>query len=159
MTRLIFRFKRTLVTPTFPASSFTDVSTVPTRRHLSRALTEPSLPPRRFHLLLETLFNAAFSSLDCPFNRGRHTLLRSSSFRPSRSTHALRSVRSSSRGGKRFAKEFRGFADVAQVRGMLRLPDDRVFGGVSRGGGCCLPSGEDHPFLLNFLSRNVQLRT
>lgn len=65
MTRLIFRFKRTLVTPTFPASSFTDVSTVPTRRHLSRELTEPS-PPRRFHLLLETLFNAAFSSLDYP---------------------------------------------------------------------------------------------
>lgn len=73
MTRLIFRFKRTLVTPTFPASSFTDVSTVPTRRHLSRALTEPSLPPRRFHLLLETLFNAAFSSLDCPFNRDDDT--------------------------------------------------------------------------------------
>lgn len=57
MTRLIFRFKRTLVTPTFPASSFTDVSTVPTRRHLSRELTEPS--PRD----VSTFFSRPFSTL------------------------------------------------------------------------------------------------
>lgn len=93
MTRLIFRFKRTLVTPTFPASSFTDVSTVPTRRHLSRELTEPS-PPATFPPSSRDPFQRCIFVARLPLNRGRHTL---------RFTHALRSVpfRSvSSRGSK-----------------------------------------------------------
>lgn len=61
MTRLIFWLKRTLVTPTFSGPSFTNVSTVPTRRHSWCALTASSA--QRFHLLLETLFNDAFSTL------------------------------------------------------------------------------------------------
>lgn len=142
MTRLIFRFKRTLVTPTFPASSFTDVSTVPTRRHLSRELTEPS-PPRRFHLLLETLFNAAFSSLDYPSTGDDTPSVSHTRCVPFRSVRSRLEEAST----KRFAKEFRGFADIVQVCGMLRLPDDSVSGRVNRLSWRWLPPlGENHPF-------------